>query len=121
MARLFHEQPVNVRAQQVWIILVGAARNRQTITYQNLAIRMGFNNKSRHILRQFLDPVSQYCQREGLPPLTSLVVSQESGQPGDGLLPFIPKGSTFEAERERVYQHDWYRYIPPSPDDFRAK
>ena len=121
MVRRFHEQPVEIRAQQVWIILIGAAANRQTITYLELALLMGFNENSRHIVPQFLDPVARYCQREDLPALTVLVVSEASGQPGDGLLPFIRRGYTYEAERELVYQEDWYQYRVPSQNDFRRE
>ncbi len=121
MPQLFHEQPVEVRAQQVWVILIGAAANRQTLTYLDLALRMGFNENSRHILRQFLDPVSRYCQREDLPALTVLVVSEASGQPGVGLQPFIRQGYSYEAERELVYQEDWYQYRVPSRNDFRRE
>lgn len=120
MVRTFHEQPVEVRAQQVWLILTGAAEHRQTITYLDLALRMGFNENSRHITPQFLDPVAQYCHRAGLPPLTVLVVSERTGHPGPGIDPFIPRGSTYEAERERVYQEDWYSMMVPSRNDFRG-
>ena len=121
MPRLFHEQPIEVRAQQVWVILIGAAANRQTVTYLDLALLMGFNENSRHILSGYLDPVSRYCLREGLPALTSLVVSEASGQPGDGLLPFIRDGYTYESEREDVYREDWYQYQVPSRNDFRSE
>ena len=121
MPQRFHEQPTEVRAQQVWVILIGAAANRQTITYLDLALRMGFNENSRHITPQFLDPVARYCQREGLPALTSLVVSEASGQPGEGIRPFIRQGNTYESERELVYRENWYQYQVPSRNDFRLE
>ena len=119
MVRLFEGQGITVRAQQVWMVLVEAAANRRTITYLELALRMGFNENSRHLTARYLEPVARYCQQEGLPVLTSLVVSEVSGLPGTGLLPFIPEGSSYESERELVYRDDWYRLIPPSPDDFQ--
>lgn len=120
MVREFHEQPVEVRAQQVWMILIGAAANRQTLTYQDLAIRMGFGPNARHIVPQFLDPVARYCQRTGLPALTVLVVGGQTGHPGEGIDPFIRPNTTYEAERELVYQENWYRMLVPSRNDFRG-
>ena len=121
MVREFHETTTDIRAGQVWMILIGAASNRQTITYQELAVKMEFTRRSTHILSQYLDPVARFCRREGLPALTVLVVSRQTGQPGEGLRPLIKPGQTYEAERELVYRENWYRMRIPSPASFRQE
>ena len=121
MDRQSQARPSDVRAQQVWTILIGAASNRQTMTYLELAIRMGFKeNVPARVTAPYMDAVARYCQQAGLPPLTVLVVGQNTGIPGDGLLPFIPEDSTYDAEREKVYQCQWHQMVVPSPDEFRG-
>ena len=71
--------------------------------------------KGAGVMSSFLDPIMRYCETRGYPPLTVLVVNQESGLPGDGL-------TTLEetnADRERVYRFDWLAVRPPESNDFR--
>jgi hypothetical protein len=70
------------RAMQTWPILLGAAHNRQTLTYTIVADLIGMGPGT---LAQVLDVIMRYCTRHGLPPLTSLVVNKDTGQPGTGL------------------------------------
>jgi hypothetical protein len=98
------------RAVQAWIILVGAAMNRQTLTYEGLSILM-YRRKAAGVLDAVLGHVAFYCIEQGLPPLTSIVVGKKRGTPGAD----IPMDlSQRDAERERVYASDWFDVCPPS-------
>jgi alkylated DNA nucleotide flippase Atl1 len=94
------------RALQVWQVLIGAAHHRQTMTYGQLADRVGLAGAG--VLAQFLGVVMSYCAANGLPPLTCLVVNQETGLPGSGLttLEDLPR------DREAVYRHAWHAMRP---------
>lgn len=68
------------RALQIWQILIGAANNRQVLTY-------GIVDKMVEMpliaLSQPLDLISKYCDNNDLPPLTLIVVQTERGKPGE--------------------------------------
>ncbi len=98
------------RALQIWQLLIGAARLRQTLTYSTVADAIGMGAGT---LSQPLELVMRYCERGGLPPLTVLVVNQETGRPGAGL-------STLEElnrDRERVFNYAWFQLAPLRPED----
>lgn len=71
------------RAQQLWSILVLAARNRQILTYEMIGQACGVPAPS---IGDFLRPIQQYCSERQLPPLTSLIVQKNTGIPGDGFI-----------------------------------
>lgn len=104
------------RALQAWIILVGAAMNRQTLTYEGLSVKM-FQRKAAGVLDKILGHVAFYCIEQGLPPLTSIVVGKGRGTPGQDI-PLDP--AALDGARERVYAYDWYDEIPPSQDELAA-
>ncbi len=98
------------RASQAWQILVGAAKNRQTLTYEGLSELM-FQKKAAGVLADILGYVALYCNEHDLAPLTTIVVGKGAGAPGTG----IPvSASDVHEERERVYREDWYNIVPPS-------
>lgn len=97
---------------QIWVVLVGAAHNRQTLTYKELGSRLGL--RAQGVFAQSLDKIMRYCVRNGLPPLTCLVVNQKTGLPGEGLSAVI----NLPRDRERVYQVNWYARRQPQPADF---
>ena len=111
--RYSEHRSMPMRAQQIWTILIGQAHNRQTITYGQLAKLLGFGGSG--VLGGFLAPVMWLCQDEGLPPLTCLVVNQDTGLPGGGLQ---VSAETLHVEREHVYHFDWYDLAVPDPDVF---
>lgn len=97
------------RAVQIWQLLIGAARVRQTLTYSMVADAIGMGAGT---LAQPLELVMGFCDRNGLPPLTVLVVNQATGRPGAGL-------STLEElnrDRERVFNYPWFRLAPLRPE-----
>lgn len=100
------------RALQIWQVLVGAAHNRQILTYEILARLIGMGAGT---LAQTLDIIMRYCQRRQLPPLTAIVVRKDTGLPGTGLT--TPQ--ELNREREAVYSHAWYRQVPPQLADFQ--
>ena len=71
------------RAQQLWSILVLAARNRQILTYEIVGQACGVPAPS---IGDFLRPIQQFCSENGLPPLTSIIVNKNSGIPGEGFI-----------------------------------
>ena len=100
------------RAVQIWQILIGLARNRQTITYGMLGKKIGF--KGVGIIGPFLDPIMRYCKQNNLPPLTIVVVNETTGSPGEGLTTIGNESS----DREDVFNCDWYNLYPPSEVDY---
>lgn len=114
MIRRFKDKPISnpLRALQIWQILIGKAHNRQILTYGMLAKMLGL--KGAEILAQPLGHIMWYCQQNNLPPLTILVVNQDTGLPGKGLT-----GTRLDADRESVFRYDWYSLVPPTPDALR--
>lgn len=103
------------RAMQVWQILVAAAHNRQSLTYGQVADYLEFEGAG--VLAQILGRIMNYCEANGLPPLTCLVVNQETGIPGSGLstVTDLPR------DQEAVYRTNWYALLlPVQATDFEA-
>lgn len=100
------------RAMQVWQILIAAAHERRTLTYGDVADLLGFEGAG--VLAQILGLIMTYCKNEQLPPLTVLVVRQETGLPGEGLTTVedLPR------DREAVYRYAWYARFPVQISDF---
>jgi hypothetical protein len=114
MVRTFSDSSNNPsRALQVWQILIGKAHNRQTITYIALANMIGYSDA--RPIPNILDHIMRYCVQNDLPSLTALVVNKGTGAPGDGLTTLKDP----DADREEVFNFDWYALIPPTPDEFR--
>ena len=104
------------RAVQAWQILVGAAMNRQTLTYKGLAQLM-YQRDAQGVLDKILGHIAFYCIDNDVPPLTSIVVGQGRGTPGEDIPMDLNKRDT---ERERVYEMDWYDVYPPSAEELHA-
>lgn len=100
------------RALQIWLVLLGKAHLRQTMTYTELRDVVKFGSPVG--LGHVLEPILCYCLQHDLPPLSVLVVNRETGVPGMG---FDASGDWHKA-REEVYRFDWYGMVPPSPEDF---
>ncbi len=97
------------RAHQLWLILIGAARNRQILTYGMLADIQGFGGATPVI--QPLGHIMYWCAENKLPPLTVIVVNQKTGEPGGGLTTGAWK------DLDPVFQYPWYAIFPPSPEE----
>lgn len=101
------------RAQQMWSLLTLAALSRQILTYELVARLTGVVRPS---IGDFLRPIQQYCVEKQLPALTSLVVSEQSGLPGEG---FIAAGDV-PAAQARVFHHPWLQTKAPTAEELEA-
>ena len=70
------------RALQIYLVLIGCAANQQTITYTKLAERLGLLTAT--WLFPPLSHLAEWCLHEGLAPLTSLAIAEDTGMPGPG-------------------------------------
>lgn len=111
MGKRFADNPSqSTRALQVWQILVCKATNRQILTYGHVASLLGFERAG--TLAHILGHIMYYCIQNDLPPLTVLIVNQETGLPGEGLI-----SADQNADREIVFNYDWFGLVPPSPEE----
>ncbi|WP_295401629.1 hypothetical protein [uncultured Thiocystis sp.] len=103
------------RACQIWAVLAWAARNRQTLTYSYLSKLIGVPAPG---LGQLLEPIQSYCLVSKLPPLSILVVQQESGLPGSG----FTGASALELAKAQmaVFSFDWLEHGNPQPSKLEA-
>ena len=60
-----------------------------------------------------LDPVMCCCRDNKLPPLTIIVVNNETGEPGPGLTDI----NQLNVERDTAFQYNLYGLIPPTPKE----
>jgi hypothetical protein len=96
------------RAAQIWPILILCAGQRQTLTYGMLAKLIGVFQGG---LGQLLEPIQSYCLLNQLPALSSLVVSDVTGLPGEGFI----AASNVPGEQAKVFRYDWRATQVPDP------
>ncbi len=90
------------RAYRTWNILTQSASNRSSITYGQLANRLGIHHRP---TRFILDLIQNYCLEENHPPLTILAVNQKTMLPGPG---FIAWGiDNLDEGRQQVFDFPW--------------
>jgi len=94
------------RATQIWPLLVHCALNRQSLTYDMLGKLIGVPRQG---LGQLLEPIQSYCILHKLPALTSLVVGQTTGSPGEGFI----GAQDVPAEQASVYKWSWLKSTVP--------
>lgn len=99
------------RACQIWAVLAWAATHRQTLTYTHLSHLIGVPAVG---LGQLLEPIQSYCIQEGLPPLTSIVIQQETGLPGSGFIGATAETLSFA--HSAVFTTDWLDHGNPQPE-----
>jgi hypothetical protein len=109
-----HNSTHATRAHQAYLILIGLAANHQTIQYRELSQKMHFGEAG-PLLAGPLGRIMHWCQREGLPALTSLVVEKATGLPSTGLT--TVSASEFPAEQQRVFSFDWFSIFPPTLEE----
>jgi hypothetical protein len=93
------------RAAQIWPLLALCAKQRQILSYDQLSKLIGVFRPG---LGQLLEPIQSYCLLQQLPALTSLVVSEVTGLPGEG---FIAASDVPQAQA-RVFEHEWASTVP---------
>ena len=85
------------------------------ITYGELAEIMDIHHRP---LNYVLGHIMNFCEQNDLPPLTSIVVNQDTGVPGDGFT--AEKAAQIPAKHIEVFRYDWFDIIPPTIEDFKA-
>lgn len=99
------------RAAQIWPLLALCASQRQILTYDQLSKLIGVFRPG---LGQLLEPIQSYCLLNSLPALTSLVVSEINGLPGEGFI----AASDVPLAQARVFGHGWASTPVPTPQAF---
>ena len=103
-----------VRALQAWQYIIGKAAMRHIIQYNELRILMDY--PTNNPLSPVLSCIMFYCQQNGLPPLTIIVVNK-SGVPGEG---FTAEAlNDYHQRREDVFNYPWFKLVPPTIDEFK--
>jgi alkylated DNA nucleotide flippase Atl1 len=115
----------DLQAHQIWSILAawiclkcqGKMGKGGLITYGELAEFMGYPTKAGRTLGVALGKIREACDEFGLPHLNVIVVDQETGQPGDGIL--IEDPEEVAAMQTRVFKEDWFSFRHPPVRAFR--
>lgn len=102
------------RAGRLWPVLLARAKERGTISYGKAAAAIGIHHRP---IRYALGPIQDFCLGEGLPRLTSLVVSNRTGVQGAGYLG--DPGN--QADIEEVWNFDWSVIENPFSDMHMAE
>jgi hypothetical protein len=110
------------QAQQIWIILVSSVMGAKfrgekefKITYGDLAELMGYRDRrAGHMLGRQLGIVGMYCKTHDIAPLNAIVVTQDSEEPGCGVL--LREGRSVWKEQASVMKEDWFSIRVPSID-----
>jgi hypothetical protein len=98
---------------QFWSLLVQAARTLQVLSYEQVERMTGI---PRFGQTQILANILYYCQQQGLPHLTCIVIEQATGMPASDDF----QGLDLSAEIRRVFVHDWLSRGAPQVADFQA-
>lgn len=111
------------RALQFWTLLVCAARERKTYGSREISKIIGLPPIAATPGK--LNPVAWLCEERGHPNLIVLVVNETTGEPWLETGPHekhadVDRIEEFKAERERVFQYNWFASEPPEVADFRA-
>jgi hypothetical protein len=102
---------------RAYLVLIGCAADRQTVTYDALARRI--KRGGPNLLAKPLAMITRWCQRHSLPAIASLVVEQATGLPAPG---FAAVGKDeISSEQGRVWEFDWYSILPPTIEELAEK
>ena len=86
------------------------------MTYGDLAIKMGHNPRAGIGLGRELGIVGKYCIDNNLPGLNCMVVGQETGTPGFGVL---HRGKSWTDDAREVVKLNWFEYRVPTTGTLR--
>ena len=109
------KQRLNQAEQAVlmWPMLALAARTQRILSYGAVE---GFTGIDRRGLNKALGLIHAYCKKRGWPLLNALVVTQETGLPGEGF-PEKMEPVQILAEQNKVFVFDWSGHDKPRPQD----
>ena|SRR5215813_5997590 len=102
------------QAMLLWPMLLLAARNQEILSYARVASLTGIAQQG---LGQPLGLIHDYCKRKHLPYLNCLVVSRETGLPGEAF-PEDWEPARVLVEQSKVFVFDWAGNEKPRPHDF---
>jgi hypothetical protein len=101
-------------AVRIWVVLVGAAHEKKTVHYTDLAKLIGFAGPAKW-LNGALGCITKHCVNRPKPwPQLTVLVVKKTGKPDDKVW---KNADTFDQERENVFGMNWYEMQPPSADD----
>ena len=114
-------QKTYILSVKIWVLLVCAAHERRIYTYEGLAKALGMLGRRDPLrMAKLLGPIMHYCNQNELPPLTVLVVNQETGLPGPGLkVEGKNDDKDMDWHRVRVFKKNWHAITLPNPADFQ--
>jgi hypothetical protein len=104
------------RAAQLWPLLVLAARYQQILSYTEVRHLTGLAAVK---VGPCLGYVLGYCRDNKLPSLSSIVVNEATGLPGENFMKWTrdEKLNLFEMQ-SRVFVYDWFKVDVPGPKEF---
>jgi len=100
------------RAAQFWSVLVLAARFQKILSYKTMQQVTGIHRRGQ---ANTLDLIQNYCIAKKLPPLTSIVVAEDTGLPSTGYKATATPTETFAAQN-RTFTFDWLRCEVPTSE-----
>jgi hypothetical protein len=101
------------RAAQIWPLLSLCATQRQIVTYDLVGKLIGVPRPG---LGQLLEPIQSFWLLNGLPPLSCLVMSSQTGIPGDGFV----AAADVPLTQAQVFAFRWKDRPPPEPGELDA-
>ncbi len=104
-------------ALRIYLVLIGCAARRETITYGDLARRV--KRGGPNLLATPLDMITKWCTSWGQPQIASLVVEQATGMPAPGFTA-VPH-DRIPSEQTRVFEYDWFSFFPPTVEELAKK
>ena len=105
-------------AYRAWPVLVDAAESRRLLSYAELASAVGLGSMAL-AARHALSPIFYYCLEKGLPYLTSIVINQQTNEPGVGFL--NEWSGDLNETYEAVFSFDWRQLPVPFPPEHRMR
>lgn len=96
------------RMIKTYLILIGLATRRQTITYGDLARQIGVANQ----YKPHLTNAARFCEDNGHPDITTIVVRSDTGRPAEE----SHDPATWPATRDEVFNYRWLDYPPPTAE-----
>jgi len=98
------------RAGRAWYILVECSKNKQSITYGQLADKMGLHPR---VCGYFLGLIQEHCKTKKLPALQSLVVNKRTRTPGNGYIASPRDLREIQRTQDKVFNCAWTRISNP--------
>jgi hypothetical protein len=102
------------QAALIWPVLVFAARMQRVVTYRDIE---GFTGVPAQGQGAPLGMIHAYCESKHYPLLNSIVVSADTGFPGEGF-PADMAPSQILVEQARVFAFSWTVKDKPRSEDF---